>query len=113
MAVDGIYSITFRGAADWGMGLLVLQNNTITGADVAGGIYDGNFTETADAIEATISLTVPPGVMLVQGTVPSPEVQEIPFSASIPKEAIEKQAPVLIQMPVGPVNIIFKFLRPL
>jgi len=113
VAVDGIYSITFRGAADWGMGLLLLQNNAITGADVGGALYDGTFTETDDSITANIKLTVPPGVTLVTGTMPSPEVTEIPFSATIPKRAMDTQEPVLIQMPVGPVNIIFKRLRSL
>lgn len=113
MAVDGIYSITFRGTADWGMGLLMLQNNAITGADVGGVSYDGTFEETEDSITVDMQLTVPPGVTLVQGTLPRPEVTKFPLSATIPKRAIDTQEPVLVQMSIGPVNVIFKRLRSL
>ena len=113
MAVDGIYSITFRGAADWGMGLLMLQKNAITGADVGGVTYDGTFEETDDSVIVNVQLTVPPGVTLVQGTLPRPEVTTFPFSATIPKRAIDTQEPVLVQMPIGPVNVIFTCLRSL
>lgn len=27
--LDGIYSITFRGRADWGMGMIILQRGSI------------------------------------------------------------------------------------
>ena len=113
MAVDGIYSITFRGAADWGMGLLMLQNKAITGADVGGITYDGTFEEKNDSVIVNMQLTVPPGVTLVQGTRPHPEVTTFPFKATIPKRAIDTHEPVLVQMPIGPVNVIFKRLRSL
>ena len=113
MAIDGIYSITFRGAADWGMGLLLFQNHSITGADVGGVLYDGNFSETGENITADVNLKVPPGVTLVQGTVPSPKETEFSFSATIPKRAMSTQEPVLVMMPVGPVNVIFRCLRSL
>jgi hypothetical protein len=111
--MNGIYSITFRGAADWGMGLLVFMNGVIAGFDVGGAQYDGNYTESAKGITADMILTVPPGVMLVQGTPPQPREYKVPFQAQVSKDAIEKSLPVLVSLPVGAVNIIFKRLRSL
>ncbi|MCH7889307.1 MAG: hypothetical protein IIA00_08530 [Proteobacteria bacterium] len=113
MAISGIYSITFRGVADWGMGLLLVQNNRITGADVGGVLYDGSITEAGSDILFDLVLTVPPGATLVQGIPASPDVQKVPFSAKIPAKALETQEPVRIEMPIGPVNVIFKCLRSL
>lgn len=42
--IDGIYQITFRGAADWGIGILHLKDRVITGADVGGVLYDGAYS---------------------------------------------------------------------
>src|SRR6476661_2868288 len=39
--MDGIYSVTFRGAVDWGVGMLLLLHGRIVGADVAGILFDG------------------------------------------------------------------------
>ena len=41
--MDGIYSITFRGATDWGVGMLLLRSGRIVGADVSGVLYDGTY----------------------------------------------------------------------
>jgi hypothetical protein len=55
--MDGIYSITFRGATDWGLGMLVLRSGQLTGADVGGVLYDGRYHEQAGSliIEAELS----------------------------------------------------------
>jgi hypothetical protein len=39
--VDGIYSLTYRGAVDWGIGMLVMQRGIIVGSDAGGVLYDG------------------------------------------------------------------------
>lgn len=109
--MDGIYEIRFRGAVSWGVGILVFQNGKITGSDVGGAIYDGTFTSDDKKIHASIVLTVPPGGILVQGTVPLPFEQKIPFNVSINKSSIESGETVLLNLPPGPVNVIFKRLR--
>jgi len=43
--MDGIYAIRFRGAADWGLGMLVLQGGKITGVDAGGVQYDGVYSD--------------------------------------------------------------------
>ncbi len=111
--VDGIYQITFRGAADWGVGMLILKDKTVTGADVAGVLYDGTYSEQGDNISVNLTLTVPPGVTLVQGTSPQPKEYNFDFELSLNKKVIETREPVLVQMPQGPVNVIFNCLRSL
>ena len=115
MAVDGIYSVTFRGAADWGMGLLMFHRGVITGADASGVTFDGTYRDSDDssAISAQVKMTVPPGTMLVQGFTSGSEAEEIPFSVRIPKNSMERQDPVRIELPPGPVNAIFRKLRDL
>jgi hypothetical protein len=108
---DGIYTITFRGATGWGMGLLLLQYGTVTGADSAGALYDGRFQDETDSLVLDVKMTVPPGVALVQGSIPRATPYEVPFRASISKRAIEFSEPTLIDLPPGPVNVIVKCLR--
>lgn len=109
--MDGFYSITFRGAADWGMGMLVLLKGIATGADSGGVLYDGRYEERNDGIEVNLTLTVPPGAMLVQGTPVQSKSYTIPLQASFSKEAIETGQPTLIKMQQGPINVIIRRLR--
>lgn len=109
--VDGFYQITFRGTADWGMGMLILKDGVITGADVGGVLYDGTYKEHKDKISSKITLTVPPGATLVTGTLPQPKEHKFDFELSLNKKNIETKEPVLVHLPTGPVNVIFNLLR--
>ena len=109
--MEGIYSIAFRGASDWGMGLLLFRAGRLTGADVGGVLYDGTYRDAGEIIAVNAELTVPPGATLVQGIPARPVAFKIPFEVQINREALQNQQPILIQLPVGPVNVIFKFLR--
>jgi hypothetical protein len=101
--IAGIYTMTYRGTTgDWGMGMLVLRKGTVVGADALGFLYDGRYIELPDSLVLEISLTVPPGVTLVQGTPAQPKAYTVPFNATIPKAAIEASTPVLVQLPPGP-----------
>ena len=108
---DGIYAITFRGATDWGMGMLLLRKGVVTGVDSGGVLYDGIFKMSGDHLTFDLKLTVPPGATLVQGTLPQTSAYTVPFQASVPIRAIQQNVPVLVQLPPGPVNVIVKFLR--
>jgi hypothetical protein len=111
--MDGIYALTFRGATGWGMGLLELRNGIAAGADALGATYDGTYRETDEDVTLDLNMTVPPGVSLVQGTPARPVQYSVPFSATIPKRAIDDHAPVLVELPPGPVNVIVRRLRAL
>ena len=111
--VDGIYQITFRGAADWGVGMLILKGGTVTGADVAGVLYDGTYSEQGEKLSVNLTLTVPPGVTLVQGTAPQSKEYNFNFVLTLDKKDLETKQPVLMDLPPGPVNVIFNCLRKL
>lgn len=111
--MDGIYSIAFRGSADWGIGLLLLRKGTVTGADGGGILYDGDYQDAGALIEFNITMSVPPGATLVQGTPARPTAYTISFGANIPRTALNEAHPVLLELPQGPVNVIFRRLREL
>jgi hypothetical protein len=109
--MDGIYKLTFRGAADWGIGLLELRDGIVAGADAAGATYDGTYRETDSDITLELNMNVPPGVALVQGSAPKSKHYSVPFHATIPKQAIDDGTPVYVDLPPGPVNVIVTRLR--
>jgi hypothetical protein len=113
LAVDGIYSMHFRGAADWGMGILVLEGGKITGADSSGALYDGGYLVQGSEIEVRMIVTVPPGVTLVQGTPARPTSYQFPIDMRMPANFLETQEPVRMELPPGPINVIFRRLRSL
>jgi hypothetical protein len=59
---DGIYTMTYRGAADWGMGMLVLRRGTVTGADISGCLYDGRYRDDPENLVLELDMTVPADV---------------------------------------------------
>jgi len=109
--LNGIFKITFRGSADWGMGILILKDGIVTGADVGGIKYDGKYKENKNCIEINLELTVPPGATLVMGTPPQSKEYTIPIILSVNKKDIEKNETILLELPQGPVNVIFNCLR--
>ncbi len=109
---EGFYSIIYAGTGgDMGFGMIALDNGRFIGADVVGGLYDGEyaFNPRTDLIEGTITMTVPAGVVLVTGTAPQPEEWKFDFPVAFPRETPE--TPVRVDLPTGPVNVIIKFVR--
>jgi hypothetical protein len=76
-------------------------------------IYNGRYSESDQNLQFDLTLTVPPGVTLVQGTKASPTEYAIRTRASVPKRALRNSEPVLVELPPGPVNIIFRYVREL
>ena len=111
--LDGIYSIIFRGRADWGNGMMILQRGVITGADAHGVLYDGSYAEVGTDLHVDFTMTVPPGVTLVQGTPAQAEQYTISARTILPTRALDTGEPVLMELPPGPVNVISRRLRAL
>ena len=109
--MDGIYAMAFRGAADWGTGMLILKDGNIIGADVSGVQYDGTYKISGESVAVNFVMTVPPGTSLVQGVPARSETYKIPVETTIPRAAFENNAPVPLRLPPGPVNVIFRRLR--
>lgn len=110
---EGFFRIAFTGATGSGLGVLVLHNGSVVGADAGGGIYEGSYTENPDAqaLEFAIRLTMPAGSMPVQTGIPLGTPMSVPISASLQQDQICGGRPVLVQMPLGPVNVLFTKLR--
>lgn len=109
--LDGIYSITFRGAVDFGIGVLILQKGSVIGADSGGVQYDGNYVERENLVDIDLIMTVPPGATLVQGTKARPQEYRVPIKATLPAIVFERGQPARLELEPGPVNVIFRFLR--
>lgn len=94
-----------------GFGIIVLDTLIIVGVDAAGVKYDGSyeFNARTEKIDARIMLTIPPGVLLVQGVPARDEEYSFEFDASFPRET--EETPVRVETPVGPVNVVVRYLR--
>ena len=110
--LDGFYALYYTGKFGTGFGVIVLKDGIVTGADVSGGVYDGQYTVKPDQgiFEGAIKLTIPPGILLVTGAPPSQNSFTQEFPVSLPLN-IDPSHPVTVQTSTGPVNIILKKLR--
>ena len=109
---EGFYSIVFVGqTGDSGFGIIVLDTGRVVGVDITGARYDGTYAynQQTDLIDVDLTLTVPPGVPLVQGIPARSEEWSFDFTANFPKET--RESPVEVNTPFGPVNTIFRYLR--
>lgn len=111
---EGFYSISYAGWFGWGFGMVVLDTGQVVGADLSGGVYDGEYiyNPRSGLLDCKIRMTVPAGVPLVTGKAPQTQPYSIEFSASLPTD-LGSQTPVSVQLPTGPVNVIFRKIRDL
>jgi len=113
--IEGFYRITFTGTSGSGFGLLVFHSGVIAGADVAGAMFDGTYSEepTSHAIDFHVTMNAPAGVTPVQTGVPLVAPLSLPISGSFLTSDIDSDTPTLLQTPLGPVNVLFKKIRDL
>lgn len=110
--LNGFYAIYFTGVTGSGIGIIAASNGVLSGADAAGGIYDGTYQQNATTkqYDAKIKLTVPPGTSLVTGALAGTQPMSIDIVTILP-ENLGNNHPVTIDTPTGKVNVIFKKLR--
>ncbi|HCR85160.1 MAG TPA: hypothetical protein DIV86_00625 [Alphaproteobacteria bacterium] len=108
--MNGIYAIYYTGAIGSGQGVVIIKDGVISGADVVGGIYDGQYKEINNQAEGLVSLTLPAGAMLVTGASSGSQPTKFDIPINLPTNLGNGQ-PLLIKTPTGPINIIFKRLR--
>ena len=113
--ITGFYRIAFTGTAGSGFGMLIFHAGNIAGADVAGATYDGTYTEipTTNDVNYQVTMAAPAGVAPVQTGIPLAAPATIPISGTLRQDDVESGRPVLLQTPLGPVNIIFSKIRDL
>lgn len=105
-----LYAGFFTGAAGSGLGLFLIGDGIIAGADAGGVQYDGTLVENLDgSLEGVIKYVVHPDVMIVTGTQVT-QRSEVVFPLKLPAEALQGQI-VLIKTPFGIVNARFELIR--
>ena len=111
--IDGFFRIAFTGTAGSGFGMLVLRDGSIAGADVAGSIFDGTYTENSKTgeIDLQITMAAPEGVTPVQTGIPLAAPIALPITATLAQADIATEKLILLQTQLGPVNVIFKKIR--
>ena len=113
--LEGFFRVAFTGATGVGLGILVLRQGRVVGADAGAAVYDGSYTEidAGSVVEFDVTMNIPAGVAPVQTGLALGSPISVPIKASIPLENIEKQIPTLVNMSLGPVNLILTKLRDL
>ena len=110
---EGFFRIAFTGATGSGLGIFVLHNGSVVGADTGGAIYEGSYRENGDAqtLEFVITMSMPAGVTPVQTGIPLATPVSVPISASFLQDEIGSGKPTLVQTPLGGVNVLFTKIR--
>tara|TARA_B100000614_G_C14537347_1_gene488946 strand:+ start:464 stop:811 length:348 start_codon:yes stop_codon:yes gene_type:complete len=111
---EGFFALYYTGVAGTGFGLFILSRGIITGVDVGGGTYDGDYRvdQAAGTLDGELKFNVPPGLPLVTGH----PAQANSFTLSIPLKLpvnLGGEKPLTVQTPTGPVNVVVKKLRDL
>jgi len=112
--IEGIYRVAFTGMNGSGLGILLLKNGALAGADVSGGTFDGTYEETADkrGVLARWTTRFPAGATPVQTGKPLAEPVAVPSENTLPPDLGAGNV-VRIETALGPVNVIFTKLRDL
>jgi hypothetical protein len=101
---NGLYTISYTGAAGFGIASCMFLNGEVHGTDAAGGKYHGTYKVAEGKVFGTINLDVPANVPLVTGAV-SPIALTIPFDFSMPAGMKDDQTVMItVKLPTGAVN---------
>lgn len=110
--MNGFYAIYFTGTQGTGFGLLILKDGIIVGADVAGGVFDGNYKTVGDQIEGELTAKLPAGVVSITGQPAGPNGLVLEFPLRLPVN-LGAGRTISLQSPNGPINVNVKKLRDL
>lgn len=108
MTIDGTYGFVFCGTSGLGFGIFNVKAGAVIGRDAAGASYSGKATALPDGrIDLDLSLHVPAGVELVQGTA-AQEVAHTRMIKQIMPPLFGDGEPVKVDTAPGPVNVMVK-----
>ena len=111
MMDNALYAMYFTGVAGSGLGMVAFLDGVVAGADATGGIIDGTYkVDDAGKLVGSVKMSFPAGATLVTGG----PVAADPFSIAFPlvlSPDLGDGSPILVKLPTGPVNVIFKKLR--
>lgn len=106
MKFNGAYQYCYSGYTGVGVGVFSIKNDAIWGGDWGGITYEGKITWQGEGnpLVVPLSMTIPPGSSMVQGTAPQEILQRREFQIQIPEKFAEGD-PFQIIVPPGPVWI--------
>ncbi|WP_407050983.1 hypothetical protein [Methyloraptor flagellatus] len=109
--MNGFYAGYFAGTAGNGIGMFILNDGVLTGADALGALFDGSYVIQVDGqLLGKVTVTIPPNVALVQGVVVGSNGMKYDVDVSTKVDQIEKTF-LRLETPVGPVNVALKKIR--
>lgn len=108
---QGLFVAYFTGATGNSLGLFLMKDGVIAGADVGGMKYDGQLSKTADGgWEGTVEIQVPAGGRLINGLTASSD-EKLLVSLNLPNQFHRGDSIVRIETPGGPINARFELIR--
>lgn len=110
--VDGMYTAYFTGATGNSLGMFIFQGGVITGADVGGGRYDGEyaFSENGKRIQGDVKFSLPIGNSTITGFAAETTPIVVELTLDLPAE-FNRHDVHRIETPLGPINAKFEKIR--
>lgn len=106
-----IYTAYFTGVAGTSVGIFLIGDGVIVGADIGGLTYDGQMDTGSDgAIEGLVQFKVPAGGQLISG-LKATQDQLITTQVRLPRGFDDGNTVTRIDTPAGPVNARFELIR--
>jgi len=110
--MDGFYAAYFAGQNGNSLGMFVIANGKITGVDVGGLRYDGEYQLDHEhaTLAGVIRYTVPSNSHLITESSPRTQDQTFEYHISIPFGFADGRV-ITLDTPNGPINARFQKLR--
>ena len=109
MTHQGVYLAYFSAEFGNSMGIFLVQDNTIVGGDIGGGIYDGHFEVVDHKAVGSVLFSTKGGSQTITGAVTDlPASYETSFGFQLP---LEDQDFHSFETIAGPVNVRFEKIK--
>ncbi|MBC2777296.1 hypothetical protein [Parasphingopyxis marina] len=113
MAWEGIYAAYMTASEGQGFSMFVFMGGRIVGADPFGVVYDGSYQTQKDGnLVGQVTVTVPPGVLVIQGATPGPDGMTYQVPLNFETDALGLDY-ITLETPLGPVNLRMTKIREL
>ncbi|HZV21678.1 MAG TPA: hypothetical protein VE986_09050 [Hyphomicrobiales bacterium] len=105
-----IYVAYFTGVAGVSVGMFLIGDGLIVGADVGGLKYDGTVeADSNGTLRGVVRFILSPGQRLITGAI-AESTEDFAVNVELPPH-FASGAPVQIDTPAGPINARFEFIR--
>jgi len=112
--MDGIYAAYLSGKTGSSVGIFLFKGGAVSGADIGGAIYDGEYVTSQDGlyIVGTLTMDAPQNTPLITGTSAVGPNSKMAIPLRLPTSFSENDV-FKIETPAGPVNAKFRKIRSL